>query len=225
MIWQDEGFLLGKRKFRENANIIDVFTNTYGKVSGIVYGANSRKIRNYLQISNKILIFYNSKSENKIGYFKTELIEPICPKYFSDKKRTSALLSLSSILNLLMQEYQPNKFVYDSVSNLIHNFNEPNWYILYIYWELNLIKELGYNPNLSQFTTTDFINDTFNISIDGSKYNVPAYLLKNELPKNISSEIIRKSLVFTRSIMKNKFFDPNNLMFPQSRIVLENYFN
>ena len=124
-----------------------------------------------------------------------------------------------------MQEYQPNKFVYDSVSNLIQNFNEPNWYILYIYWELNLIKELGYNPNLSQFTTTDFINDTFNISIDGSKYNVPAYLLKNELPKNISSEIIRKSLVFTRSIMKNKFFDPNNLMFPQSRIVLENYFN
>ena len=30
MNWQDEGYLLGKRKFRENANIIDVFTNKFG---------------------------------------------------------------------------------------------------------------------------------------------------------------------------------------------------
>ena len=55
MNWQDEGFLLSKIKFRENANIINVFTNMHGKVSGIVYGGNSRKIRNFLQISNKIL--------------------------------------------------------------------------------------------------------------------------------------------------------------------------
>ena len=57
MNWQDEGYLLSKIKFRENANIINVFTNERGKVSGIVYGGNSRKIRNYLQISNKIYIF------------------------------------------------------------------------------------------------------------------------------------------------------------------------
>jgi DNA repair protein RecO (recombination protein O) len=49
MNWQDEGFLLSKIKFKENANIINVFTNTHGKVSGIVYGGNSRKIRNFLQ--------------------------------------------------------------------------------------------------------------------------------------------------------------------------------
>ena len=41
---QDEGFLLSKIKFRENANIVNVFTNKRGKVSGIVYGGSSRKI-------------------------------------------------------------------------------------------------------------------------------------------------------------------------------------
>ena len=109
MNWEDEGYLLSKRKFRENANIINVFTNTFGKVSGIVYGGNSRKIRNYLQISNKIFIFYTSKNENKIGYFKTELVEPISPKYFNDKKRSAALMSLTSILNVLLPESQPYK--------------------------------------------------------------------------------------------------------------------
>ena len=53
---------------------------------------DSRKIRNFLQISNKIFVFI-IKIENRIGYFKTELVEAISPKYFNDKKKTTALLS------------------------------------------------------------------------------------------------------------------------------------
>ncbi|MDC3232795.1 recombination protein O N-terminal domain-containing protein, partial [Pelagibacteraceae bacterium] len=96
MNWEDECFLLSKRKFRENANIINVFTLNKGKVGGIVYGGSSRKIRNYLQISNKLFIFHNSKNDNKIGYFKAELIKAITPLYFNDRERTSALISLCS---------------------------------------------------------------------------------------------------------------------------------
>ena len=59
----------------------------YGKVNGIVYGGTSRKVKNYLQLGNKIFVIYNSKSQNKIGYFKTEILEAISPKYYNDKKR------------------------------------------------------------------------------------------------------------------------------------------
>ena len=75
MNWEDECYLLSKRKFRENANIINVFTKNKGKISGVVYGGNSRKIRNYLQLSNKLFVIYNSKNENKnrekVQYFKS----------------------------------------------------------------------------------------------------------------------------------------------------------
>ena len=94
MNWEDNCFLLSKKKFRENANIINIFTENKGKIDGIVYGGNSRKIRNYLQISNKLFVSHSSKSENRIGYLKTELIKPISPLYFNDKERTSALISL-----------------------------------------------------------------------------------------------------------------------------------
>ena len=70
MNWQDEGFIISKKKFRENAIILEIFTSQFGKVSGIVYGGTSRKIKNYLQLTNKIFIVYNSKNENRIGYFK-----------------------------------------------------------------------------------------------------------------------------------------------------------
>ena len=226
MNWQDEAFLLSKRKFRENANIIDVFTSKYGKMSGIVYGGNSRKIKNFLQVSNKITIFYNSKNSNKIGYFKTELLEAIAPNYFNDKKRTSALLSFTNILNLLLPESQPQNRLYQSLSKLINNLNNEKWFLLYIYWELNLIKELGIDPNLSIYKKSSESNENIvDLDIDGARYQVPHFLINNELPTKISDIVIRKSLVFTRNIMINKFFLPNNLTFPKPRIILENYFN
>jgi DNA repair protein RecO (recombination protein O) len=224
MNWQDEGFLLSKIKFRENANIINAFTYEHGKVNGIVYGGNSRKIRNYLQLSNKIFLFYTSKRDNKIGYFKTELVEPIAPKYFNSKKKTSALLSISALLNSLLPELQPYKNLYNSINDLMKNFNQENWIILYIIWEINLIKELGFDPNLDQFNQI-LNNDNFKIiEIDNIKYKIPKFLLSKNY-ENIDNISVRQALSFTRSLILNKFFIPNNLIFPKSRVHLENYFS
>ena len=226
MNWQDEGFLLSKIKFRENANIINVFTSLHGKVSGIVYGGNSRKIRNFLQISNKIFVFHNSKSENRIGYFKTELVEAISPKYFNDKKKTTSLLSLSSILNLLLPDSQPYKNLFISVENLLKNLDKENWAKDYVYWELNLLKELGFDPYLEQFSKNlDDNSSNKTIEIDNIKYQVPTFLLKKKNLENLEKKNISMALSFTRNLLSNKFFLPNNLIFPKTRIIFENYFN
>jgi len=200
MIWEDECYLLSKRKFRENANIINIFSQKKGKLDGIVYGGTSRKIRNYLQICNKLFVSHNSKSDNRIGYFKTELIKPITPLYFNDKERTSALISVCSLLNILLPDSQPNKKIYESFEKLINSIDLENWILLYIFFEINLIK------------------------IDGYIYEIHHYLIQKKIPKNFSNLLIRKSLYFTRQVMLNKFFIPNNLVFPKSRVILENYF-
>ena len=226
MIWEDECYLLSKRKFRENANIINIFTQKKGKIDGIVYGGTSRKVRNYLQISNKLFVSHTSKSENKIGYFKTELINPISPNYFNDKQRTSALISICSLLNILLPESQPNKKIYDNFEKLVNSIDLENWIFLYIFFEINLIKELGYDTNLVEHLND--IKDDRNclkIKIDGFIYEIPNYLIQKKIPENFSNLLIRKSLLFTRQVMQNKFFIPNNLIFPKSRVILENYFN
>ncbi len=226
MIWEDECYLLSKRKFRENANIINIFTQKKGKIDGIVYGGTSRKVRNFLQISNKLFVSHISKSENRIGYFKTELIKPISPLYFNDKERTTALISICSLLNILLPDSQPNKKIYDSFENLVNSFNLVNWIFLYIYFEINLIKELGYDSNLTERSiTNNKQNELIKINIDGHIYEIPKYLIQKKVPHNISNSLVRKSLYFTRQMMQNKFFIPNNILFPKSRIILENYFN
>jgi DNA repair protein RecO (recombination protein O) len=226
MNWQDEGFLLSKIKFRENANIINVFTSAHGKVSGIVYGGTSRKIRNFLQIANKIFVFYTSKAENRIGYFKTEIVEAVSPKYFNNKKKTTSLLSIASILNLLLPESQPYKKLYVSLEKFIKNLDQENWATNYVYWELDLLKELGFDPYLDQFSKNlDVIENHTTIEIDNIRYQVPIFLLKKIGHQIIDNNNISTALSFTRNLLSNKFFIPNNLIFPKSRIILENYFN
>ncbi|MDA9684901.1 hypothetical protein N9U33_04900, partial [Candidatus Pelagibacter bacterium] len=63
------------------------------------------------------------------------------------------------------------------------------------------------------------------IKIDDFIYEVPEFLISHTIGDEISNVLIKKSLYFTRNVIQNKFFIPNNLIFPRSRILLENYFN
>ena len=58
---------------------------------------------------------------------KTELINPISPNYFDDKKRTSALISLCSLLNSLLPESQPYMNIYKSFEKFIKILNLDNF--------------------------------------------------------------------------------------------------
>jgi DNA repair protein RecO (recombination protein O) len=144
MYWRDEGFLLSKNNFNENSILIEVFTFYHGKYTGIVYGGTSRKQKRNFQTGNKILLNWKSKNENRTGYFNVELLNPIAPLFFDDKKRTVCILSATSILKILLPERETNKNIYNSFENMLNGLKFDNWINLYINWELSLIKELGF---------------------------------------------------------------------------------
>ena len=148
MYWKDEGYLLSKNNFDENSIIIETFTSDHGKYTGIVYGGSSKKQKRNFQVGNKILLDWKSKNENRSGYFKVELIKPISPFFFDDKKRSVCILSATSILKILLPERQTNKKVYNSFENMLSDLRSQNWIRLYINWELSLIKELGYETSI-----------------------------------------------------------------------------
>ena len=222
MNWQDEGFILSKRKFKENAIILEAFTKKFGKVNGIVYGGTSRKVKNYLQLSNKIFLIYNSKNENRIGYFKTELIEAIAPKYFDNKKKTLCLNSVSSLLKILLPENQSYKNIYESLVNFLNLLDANNWLSHYLSWEINLIKNLGFGFDTHNFEKLSSKN-IIDFNIDNISYKIPTFLIHQKYD-NVSNEELFSALNFSRSLMENKFFIPNNIKFPNSRRLLENKF-
>ena len=223
MHWKDEGYLLSKNNFGENSIVMETFTLDHGKCSGIVYGGSSRGNKKIFQIGNKILVNYKSKNENKIGYFTIELIKPISPMFFDDKKRSICILAASSILKVLLPEHQINKKIYNSFENLLNKLSSNNWIRLYILWELSLVKELGFEINLPDIkNSSNFPNYTF--SINNSTYKIPKLLFEHSYENATKAEII-EALAFNKNLLLENFIFPNKIRFPSSRNILEKYFN
>ena len=155
MYWSDEGYLLSKNNFNENSIIIEGFTLKHGKCTGIIYGGSSRKQKRNFQIGNKILFNWISKGENRSGYFSTELIKPVSPFFFDDKKKSACILAATSILKILLPEKQINEKIYYSFEKLLEDIKLKNWIKLYINWELLLIKELGFEDNIKMNLNED----------------------------------------------------------------------
>ena len=127
MNWDDLGFLLSKNKYSENSIISEVYTKNHGKVSGIIFGGTSKKIKNYLQIGNKIYINYTSKSDNKLGYFKVEIEKALSPLYFDNNQKLSCIASAMHLIKLLTAEFQKNNDVFNSIEKFYNILDLDNW--------------------------------------------------------------------------------------------------
>ena len=215
MHWQDEGYLLSKNNFDENSIIIEAFTLHHGKYNGIVYGGSSRKQKRNFQIGNKILLNWKSKGQNKPGYFNIELLEAISPLFFDDKKRSICILAAASFLKILLPERQINKKIYNSFEKMLNNLKLDNWINLYIYWELSLIKQLGFEINLLTANNP--------IKINNKLFTIPNLLLKNNIDKKSNNEI-RDALIFNKNLLMENLIIPNRLKFPLFRNILESYY-
>ena len=223
MYWTDEGYLLSKNNFDENSIIIETFTLKHGKYSGIVYGGSSRKNKRNFQIGNKILLNWKSKGENKSGYFNIELIKPVAPLFFDDKKRSVSILSATSILKILLPERQININIYNSFEKMLNQLNSDNWIQLYIYWELSLIKDLGYEISFLNTENSELIINN-KIQINNKTFRIPKMLSSKNI-KDIYDNEIKEALIFNKNLLMENFIIPNRLKIPLSRSILEKYFN
>ena len=226
MQWKDEGFILSKKKYGENSIIIEVFTLNHGKCSGIIYGGTSRKIKSYLQLGNKMFVNYKSKNESKIGYFNVEIIEAISPYFFDNKLKILILISAVNILKTLTPELQKNINIYNSFLNVIDYLKKEKRNIIldYIHWELDLIKEIGFDLDLKKKFFNNINNDELiNIDIDGENYNLPSFIFnRSSIP--INDKHIYYALNFIINYIHKKILVPNNLFYPKYRNHLQNLY-
>ena len=226
MQWKDEGFLLSKNMFGENSLIIEVFTLNHGKCSGIVYGGTSKKIKNYLQLGNKIDIDLKKKSDNKLGYFKIEIIEAISPFFFDDNKKIHCLFSSLNLLKTVLPELLSYNSIYVLFANFLNElkFNN-NWIIHYIFWEMNLLREIGFDMNLisNSISRTNSKNNMITVILDSEQINIPSFLVEKKF-ENVDAKSIYNALKFIGKFLEKNILIPNNLNYPISRKNLENFF-
>ena len=223
MNWSGEGFLLSKYRYNENSLIVEIFTKEKGKVSGIIFGGTSKKIKNYLQMGNKLHVNYHSKNDNRMGYFKIEILNAYSPFYFDHKQKLSCITSAMNLIKILTAEAQANKKVYSLIEDLFILLNEQNWLKKYIFWELDLLKLLGYDlelENLVEKNLEDNKTVYFATSYSEKKY-VPNFLIEKNLEVT-DINILLSGLKLVGDYLDKTILKPNNLNYPNSRIIFLN---
>ena len=218
MNWDDVGFLLSKNRYNENSLIVEIFTKDHGKMSGIIFGGTSKKVKNYLQIGNQLYTTFNSKTENRIGYFKIEIFKAFSPIYFDDPKKLNCISTAMNLIKILTAESQTNKNIYNLLNDFYRILNEPYWLKKYIFWELKLLSLLGFNLDLKDMVSKELIDDKILYVAKSSteKKIVPNFLIeKNDKPENIKD--LLNGLKLIGDFMEKTILKPNNVNYPISR--------
>jgi len=225
MNWIDEGYLISKNRYSENSLIAEIYTKNRGKVSGIIFGGTSKKIKNYLQIGNKLHVNYNSKSETRIGYFKIEILNAYSPLYFDHKQKLSCITSATNLVKILTADSQANIKVYQIIENLFLILKDQDWLKKYIFWELDLLKLLGYDLELENLVEKDTVENKtiYYASSSNEKKFVPNFLIEKDLEVN-DIKILLNGLKLVGDYLDKTILKPNNLTYPDSRLLFINSF-
>ena len=143
MNWQDKGYLLSKNKYNENSVISEFYTENHGKISGIIFGGTSKKIKNYLFEGNKLHINNNSKSQSKIGSLKAEIDEFKTPYFLEDKQKLLCIIYTMNLIKILTVENEKNREIYYLIDNYFEILKNEEWLSKFVNWELNFYKLIG----------------------------------------------------------------------------------
>ena len=219
MTWDDIGFLLSKNKYSENSLITEFYTKNYGKVSGIIFGGTSKKLKNYLQIGNKVHLNYTSKSESKIGYFKIEIEQALSPYYFDNQQKLTCISSAMSLIKILTADSQKNENLFSLIEKFYKFLKDDNWIKNYIFWELELLKLIGYDLEFHNLVDKEVIDNQIKYFTKSSveKRIIPNFLIeKSENSEDIST--LLNGLKLVGDYLNKTILKPNNLNHPSSRL-------
>ena len=225
MTWDDEGFLISKNKYSENSLIVEIFTKNHGKTSGIIFGGTSRKIKNYLQLGNQLHVNYSTKTENKIGNFKIELLKAYAPIFFNNYRKLLCIFSAFQLIKILTAESQKNIKIYGLIENFYILLKKENWIRNYIFWELELFKIIGYDLELKNLVKKELINNEVKYLVKSTKEKkiVPNFLIDNN-QDFLNEEILIDGLRLVGDYLEKSILRPNNINYPLSRLRFLNTF-
>ena len=223
MNWIHEGYLISKNKYSENSLIAEIYTKNRGKVSGIIFGGTSKKIKNYLQIGNRLHVNYSSKNDNRIGYFKIEILNAYSPLYFDHKQKLSCITSATNLIRILTADSQSNTKVYEIIESFFILLRGNDWLKKYIFWELDLLKILGYDLELINLVEKDTIENktVYYASSSAEKKYVPNFLIEKNLEVT-DLKILLNGLKLVGDYLEKTILKPNNLNYPNSRLLFIN---
>jgi DNA repair protein RecO (recombination protein O) len=122
------------------------------------------------------------------------------------------------LIKLLTAEAQSNKEIFILIDKFFHILASDNWIQEYIFWELELLKLLGYDLELKNRVEKEVVDDKINYFVKSSteKKIIPNFLI-DENYENVDLKNLLKGLKLVTDYLEKSILKPNNLNLPNSR--------
>ncbi len=225
---EDEGIIINISHYSETSAIVHILTKNNGKMAGLFKGA-FKKNAGTIQPGNHISFSWRAKSENNLGsLYSVDLIKNHFVLFMNDVLRLYALQSACSLCYTTLPEKHPYQRLFDGFLGLLDSLEIDDFMAVYIFWEMGLLKNLGFEMDLSKCTACGKDEGLIYVSPrsakaicteDGEEYKDKLLTLPNFLIEKTSpnSQDIADGLELTGYFLEKRVFNAINKTTPEAR--------
>jgi DNA repair protein RecO (recombination protein O) len=232
MLWQDEGIILAVRRHGESAAVVSVFTESHGRHAGLVRGGASRRARPVHQIGNRVQATWRARLADQLGSLTLELARPVAALLLDRPDRLAGVCAACALLEAGLPERDPHPNLYRSLGELIDALvQEGAWWDRYVYFELDLLADLGFGLDLGRCAVTGSAEDRAFVSPRTGRavsraaagayvdrlLPLPPFLRGQGSPDTAQ---IRAGLQLTGAFLRRHLFDLSDTAAPRARQLL-----
>jgi len=228
--WRDQGFVLSVRGHGEGGAVVSLLTENHGRHAGYLHGAQSTKKRAMLEPGSRVQIDWKARVSDALGTVTLEQEAGLPHGILDDPLKLSALLSACSLCDSALPEREGNIGLYRGFETLIEMMSGEVWSAAYVYWEIALLKELGFGLDLTRCAgggdarTLAYVSPKSGCAVSyeaGQPYKdklleLPAFLKPNGGP--LDDEEIAKGLKMTAYFLEHWAFAHHTKGVPEARM-------
>ena len=149
----DVGILLNRQTYGESKVILSFFTQKKGLVKG-VFHITKRTNKGLVFLGNRVACSWSARLESHLGTWKLEIIKDRAHAILTEPTLLAAINYLGSFLHRLLPEQHPYDRFFASVNVLLDKVSSETVYQGLIFFELTLLREMGFGLNTQECAVT-----------------------------------------------------------------------
>ena len=128
-----------------------------------------------------------------------------------------------NLIKLLTAEAQSNIDIFNLINSFFVILKSKHWIKEYIFWELELVKLLGYDLELKKMVEKEIVNEHTKYFVKSSKEKkiVPNFLIEDTENETDLNDLL-KGLKLVSDYLEKSILKPNNINLPSSRLYFVN---